>query len=104
LVSSRPTTTTASLSPPATPAQSASDFQSRTPAVIPYASMDVRYSTTTAPPLIVTLRGDPPIGVCQLATPSAIGSLWLIQDQIRGNGFHTPVVARTMMTTTPTSA
>ncbi|MEU8609590.1 hypothetical protein AB0C29_16470 [Actinoplanes sp. NPDC048791] len=52
----------------------------------------------------MTLRGEPPMGVCQVATPSAIGSLWLIQDQIFGNGFHTPVVARMTTTTTPTSA
>jgi hypothetical protein len=97
-------TTTASLPSPATAAQSASLPHSLSPAVSPYASTEVRYSTITESPTIVTFCGLPPIVVCQRETPAAIGSLVLIQAQTRGHGFQTWVVARTTTSTMAASA
>src|SRR6185312_3199195 len=85
-------------------AQSASLSQSLTPAVIPYASIDVRNSTMTASPTTATLCGLPPMRCCQRAALPAIGSLVLTHAQTWGQGFHTPVVASTITITIATSA
>jgi hypothetical protein len=97
-------TTTESPPTPATAAQSASDFHSLTPAPRPYASTEVRYSTTTASLVIVTLCGEPPSVCCHRAAPAAIGELVLIQFHTWGNGFQVFVVTRIVRTSAASTA
>jgi len=103
LSSSRPTATTDSRPLPATADQSALRSHSRPPSARLRASIRVRCSTITVSPAMVTLRGVPPTRCCQTTSGSEIGLLRSTQSQSAGNGFQTPVAARTTTVTSPSS-